>query len=626
MWRSIAAKSRHVAKNLGAVRNFKEVSSSHTLSQSSFQCHLSKSVSSESLLPHQNLRFLSNSSVNPSGGEIEHSLLDSSPNGDNDAQSHQFAPINDFSAVDNSGIQLWDLETKDDLEGLPEQFSEDLSEYGDVDKGEIIVTDIESAGMSERLSIDLVGEGDVQISGEGEEEGKVYEIDAEKLEELLSLLQSRTDGSLESNLDSMNLNLHEELVLKVLETPLVLGDNLIRFFKWAIQNSDISVTTCLVDALVRAICSDLKKKNAYALWDLVSEIAQKDIAVVNSDILNQLIATLSKLGKGKAALEVFDKFGEFGCVPDSDTFYYTIEALCRRSIFDSASSVCLKMLDAEALPDSQNVGKIICWLSKGGKANDAHMVYLLAKEKNKYPPRSAVNFLISLLCQKNETVKLAVEMLDDISVESQKYAINPFSSVVRGLCRIKDFDTAKMLLSKMIDEGPPPGNAVFNSIINGYSKCGDMKEALEMKKLMQNRGLKPDLFAYTVIMSGYVSGGQMEEACEVFSEAKKMHSKLTPVTYHTLIRGYCKLEQFDKALDLLAEMKNFGVRPNVDEYNKLIQSLCLKGLDWEKAEKLLEKMKEDGLHLSGITKGLIRAVKELEEEGLEKGISIEAAV
>ncbi|WCJ38913.1 Tetratricopeptide repeat (TPR)-like superfamily protein [Euphorbia peplus] len=600
MWRSIASKSRHVAKNLGAFRNFNEVSTSHTLFQSSFQCNLSKF---ETLVPNLNPRFLSNSSVNPSEGELHHKSLDSSPNGH------------------DTGIPLWNLETQEDLNALPEDFR-----VGEDEKVETLAAESENFDMSEWVSYGLDGEGDLENPVEEKEEEKVYEIDEEKLEDLLSLLQSRTDGSLESNLDDMNLDLHEVLVLKVLETPLVLGDNLIRFFKWAIQKPDVSPTTALVDALVRAICSDLKKKNAYAVWDLVKEIALKESAVVNSDILNQLIATLSKLGKGKAALEVFDNFGEFGCVPNSDTFYYTIEALCRRSIFDWASSVCLKMLEAEVLPDAQKVGEIICWLSKGDRSSDAHMVYLSAKEKKKYPPKSAVNFLISVLSKKNETVKLAVEMLDEFSAETRKYAINPFSSVVRGLCRIKDFDTAEMLLSKMIDEGPPPGNAVFNSIINGYSKSGDMSKALEMKKLMENRGLKPDLFAYTVIISGYVSGGQMEEACKIFSEAKKMHSKLTPVMYHTLIRGYCKLEEFDQALDLLEEMKNFGVRPGVDEYNKLIQSLCLKGLDWEKAEKLLEKMKEDGLHLSGITKGLIQAVKELEKEGLEEGLTVEAEV
>lgn len=577
MWRSIAAKSQQLVRNLGATRNHDKVRIS--------------------LLPYTNCRFLAHSSVN-----IE-----------------EFPSVSDSSAVlkENSDTQFQSFASEGDIGGITEQFSQALGENGNC-QIENFAPESADIGTLDQLSGGLVKEGEG-----GKEEGGAYEIDSEKLEDVLSLLQSSFDESLESNLDSLGLDLHEEFVVKVLETPLVLGDNLIRFFKWAIQEPDVNVTTHVIDVLVQAICSDLRKKDAYALWDLVREVAEKRNVVLNLEILNRLIALFSKLGKGKAALEVFNKFGDFGCVPDSETYYYTIEALSRRSFLDWAWSVCEQMINAEALPDSEKVGKIIKWFCKGSRASDAHMVYMLAKEKNKYPPQSAVNFLISLLSQKDETVKLSLNMLDSFSGETRKYAIKPFSSVIRSLCRIKDFDGVKVLLTKMIDEGPPPGNALFNSIINGYSKCGDMKEAIEMKNLMERRGLKPDLFTYTVIMSGYASSGQMEEACKILSEAKKKHSKLSPVTYHTLIRGYCKLEQFDKALELLAEMKDFGVQPNVDEYNKLIQSLCLKALDWETAEKLMEKM-EDGRNLNGITRGLIRAVKELEGEGFEKEASVDA--
>ncbi|MBA0817151.1 hypothetical protein Gohar_001738, partial [Gossypium harknessii] len=267
--------------------------------------------------------------------------------------------------------------------------------------------------------------------------------------------------------------------------------------------------------------------------------------------------------------------------------------------------------------DGERVGKIISWFCKGGKAKEAHTVYLSAKGKSKVLPRSSVNFLIGSLCKKDETVKLALEMLDGFSGDERKYAIKPFSAVVRGLCRTKNVDEAKNVILRMIEQGPPPGNAVFNSVVNGYSKAGDMEKAKEVMELMETRGLKPDVYTYTVVMSGYANGGQMDQACEVLSEAKKKHTKLSPATYHTLIRGYCKIEEFDKALNLLAEMKDFGVQPNVDEYNKLIQSLCLKVLDWQTAEKLFDEMKENGLYLNGITRSLIMAVKELEAEGTD---------
>ncbi|KAJ8446801.1 hypothetical protein Cgig2_016111 [Carnegiea gigantea] len=410
----------------------------------------------------------------------------------------------------------------------------------------------DATSSSEELELESGGgfsdETHISIDQEldGVNEGPVSGIDVGKLEVVLSLLQSSVDESLESRLDSMDLGLNEEFVVRVLQTPLVHGEHLIRFFKWALDKKEFSVTSSVLGSLASAICNNPKRKDAYALWDLVKGIYEKEKGVVDAETLNQLISAFAKMGKRKAAFEVFGKFEELGCVPNADTYYLTIEALCKRSFYEWAMLACQKMLDEGMLPESEKVGKII-----------------------------------SLFCKEK-----------------------------------KDNEGAKSLLLEMIEKGPPPGNAIFNSVINCLSKSRDLEDAKEMLKLMESRGLKPDVDSYNVIMSGYAKGGSMEQACKLLWEAKQKHQKLCPVTFHTLIRGYCKLGEFDEALKLLSEVKDYGVEANVDEYNKLIQTLCLKALDWETSEKLLEEMKVKGLHLPGITRGLIRAVKELEQEAV----------
>ncbi|XP_057960292.1 small ribosomal subunit protein mS80 (rPPR6) [Malania oleifera] len=583
MWRSIVARklflSRLALRNPSQVphKTLNSVSYSNPPRSSSHLCHDSVSLSKP--------RYFS---------QVSTELTDLGSDALN--ESHNESPMPDTSVGSSSdtvnGFDVNPSFASSDLERSSVIFDENL-DNGDAQMGSVALDD----------------------------EKNEVEIDMEKLENALSLLQSSVEGSLGSSLEEMGLTLHEEFVLRILETPLIPGENLLGFFKWALRNPEFLMTTKALEALVGAITSGLRKKDAYAMWDLVKEIGEREKGVLSAEILNKLIALFSKLGKGKAGFEVFNKFEEFGCVPNVETYFFTIEALCRRSFFDWAWSVCEKMLNMECLPDSEEVGKIISWFCKGSRSKEAYSVYLFAKEKKKFPPQRSVNFLIGTLCREDDSVHLAVGMLEDFSGEVRKYAIKPFSSVIRGLCRIKDVEGAKKLLLKMIDAGPPPGNAVFSSVINTLSKSGDMEEARMMMKLMESRGLKPDVYTYTVIMSGYASGGQMDEACRVLSEVKKKHSKLSPVTYHTLIRGFCRLEEFDKALVLLDEMKDYGVHPNADEYGKLIQSLCLKSLDWKTAERLLEEMKGKGLYLNGITRGLIRAVKELEEEELKAGES-----
>lgn len=459
----------------------------------------------------------------------------------------------------------------------------------------------------------------------------VKENVAEKVERLLSLLQSSgvVSGSIEPHLEGLGLALDDDLVMKVLQTPCVPGENLISFFQWGLEKPEFKLTSQVLDALVGSICTQNGKREVYALWDLVNEVGEKEKGVVSLECLNKIIAELSRLGKAKAAFDVFNKVEEFGCASNADTYFLTIEALCKRSFYSWAWSVCEKMLSADKLPDAARVGKIISYLCKGGMGKDAHLVYLYAKDKKIDLPRSSINSVISSLCRiektnketyetinkelDRDTVSLALEMLNEYSAKERRHAITPFSSVITKLCWIEDVDRAKKLLLEMIESGPPPGNAIFNSVINGLTKSENTAEALSLMKMMESRGLRPDLYTYTVIMSGLVRAGEMDEACKIFDEAKKKHSKLNPSAYHTLIRGFCKLEQFDKAVNLLGEMRQHGVQPQHDEYNKLIKSLCFKALDWETAEKLHADMNANDLVLNGRTKALITAVRELQE-------------
>ncbi|KNA15973.1 hypothetical protein SOVF_093450 [Spinacia oleracea] len=577
MWRSIVSRSSF-ARNFGRKLISSQTPSSQVIHKPLNSSHFSSSKHSGKFL-HQNYRFFSQSS---SISEFE-------------TENHDATSSEELELENNGVIEdTHDVNSSQDIGLNPNT--------GEID--EIIDAHISGVDFNEQ-----------ELEGVSEE---IVGVDDEKLENVLSLLQNDVDGSLESSLDSMYLRLNEEFVMRVLETPLIPGDHLIRFYKWVSCRNEFKANILILSELVRAVCTspEPKRKDVYALWDVVKEIGEKESGVVDAQMLNQLILAFSKMGKGKAAFEAFGKFEEFGCVPNVDTYYFTIEALCRRSFYDWATLVCQKMLDSGMLPETKKVGEIISYFCKGHKSKEAHVVYLTAKKNDKYPPQKAVNFLISCLSKVDETVNLAQEMLVDFPGEVLKHAINPFTWVIRGLCRKNDIEGAKKLFAEMMEKGPPPGNAVFNIIVNSLSKAGDLEDAKEFLKTMESRGLKPDVYTYSVIISGYAKGGLMEEARKVLSMAKKKHSKLCPATFHSLIRGYCNLGEFDRAMKLLNEMKDSGVEPNVDEYNKLIQSLCLKAVDWKTAEKLLEEMKGKDLHLPGITRGLISAVKELEQEAI----------
>ncbi|XP_078441400.1 tetratricopeptide repeat (TPR)-like superfamily protein [Wolffia australiana] len=445
---------------------------------------------------------------------------------------------------------------------------------------------------------------------------EAVEIDAEKIENLLSFLQSTTEDSLDVNFEKMDLELSEDFIVRVLETPLTLPDKLISFFIWASQRPEYKPSSNTLTILVRSVASSAvcNKREAYMLWDLIKNISLKDKQLLTTEILNQLLSLFGKLEKSKAALEVFNLFDDIGLKPIGESYYLTINALSQRSMIDAACSVCEKMINSGELPDADQMGKIISFFCKMKRAKEAYLVYLLSKEKSKSLPGFYIDFLVIGLARDDDSVLTALELLKDYSGERRKYSIKPFTSVIKGLCRKKEFPEAKNLVNEMINSGPPPGSSVFNHVISSLSKAGEMDDAVSLLRLMEGRGLRPDIFTYSVIMSGFSKGGLMEEARKIFNEAKERHPSLISTVYHILIRGYCKIEEFDAALECMQDMKNDGIQPNADEYNKMVFSLCLKALDWRSAEKLLDEVKESGLTLNPMTRGLVTAIKELEEE------------
>ncbi|XP_042469019.1 pentatricopeptide repeat-containing protein At3g02650, mitochondrial-like [Zingiber officinale] len=452
------------------------------------------------------------------------------------------------------------------------------------------------------------------------------DVDLEQVEKVRSLVGGTSQDSLETRLDQIDVTLSAELVALVLQTPDVLPQNLINFFVWAWKSEEETVRSSrTVEMLVDAVSgsTELSKMEAYKLWDLVKEIGKNNAVLLNTSILNQLISLFGRLQKPRAGLEVFNKFSDFGCSPDRNTYCLTIAALGTRSLFNTAWPVCEKMLTSEDLPDGENIGKIITFLCKGKKAKEAHLVYLMAQQKEMLLPSSCLDILVRSLSRKEETLHMALELLNNYPKEYVRNANAIFALVIQGLCRAKQPQEAKKLLLRMVHSGPPPGTAVFNYVITALSKGGEMEDAISLMNLIKERGLQPDIYTYSVIMSGFAEGGLMDEAYQIYREAKKKHSKLSPVTYHIIIRGYCKMEEYEKALKCLKEMKEDGVQPNSDEYNKLIRSLCLKALDWRTAEKLLEEMKESGLFLNDATRSLILAVKELEEEAKSESVGDE---
>ncbi|XBI67189.1 hypothetical protein VPH35_046592 [Triticum aestivum] len=401
----------------------------------------------------------------------------------------------------------------------------------------------------------------------------------EEVARVRAVVESTPEDQIPTAITDMVVDFTEPLLAAILlSAENCSGKKLLLLFKSAGKNNPDVADSAEIDEM-----------DAHMLWDLVKEMGSVP-GSLSTPLLNKVLAIFWKLEKSKAALEVLDKFSEFGCTPDSDSYYLAIQAVGKKSMVGSAWGFCEKMISSGCFPDGKKTGEI------------AHSVYLAAKEKKVQIPTSSLDFLVGALAKNDETISTALELLVEYQGESLKHAGKSFAVVIHSLCRMKNVKDAKKLLMRMVNLGPAPGSAVFNFVITGLSKEGEMEDAKGLIRVMESRGLRPDVYTYSVIMSGYTKGGMIDEAHSLLREAKKIHPKPSRVTYHMLIRGYCKMEEFEKALECLKQMKEDGLQPNMDET----------------AEKLLEEMEGSGLCLKGIIRSRIAAVKELETEEASK--------
>jgi len=425
--------------------------------------------------------------------------------------------------------------------------------------------------------------------------------------------------------NTMRQQLHH-FVLKVIETssqtklienPMVSPHNLIHFIKWAWMRRNTYqdlITTPVLESLVSEICRGstddnihLRKNDIFFLWELLKHIGHYQTDLLSTRILNQLLYSFGlMLCQGKTGLEVFHKFEAFQCVPNQDTYIYTLQAFlttrCTTDMIHQAASMCQKMLlhPETILPDDGEIlGHVLYCFFKRNMIKEAYALFLAANERRKTNPNWPLKLrmllplnMIKMLCLKKETVHLAFKMLNNIPEEvddrEKLFKLMLFRYVFGALCGFKDFETAKQLILKMIADSIHPSIYDISIIITAYVKAGEIGQVLEMVMLLESMGF----YICNPLMFGFTHSKGMLHIKKILEEAKKQDCKLIiTLLYHTLIVGYCELEKFDGALELLTQMKDFGVsHTNLDEYHKLIHYLRLMDMDCKMAREQLEEM------------------------------------
>ncbi|KAH1242435.1 Pentatricopeptide repeat-containing protein, mitochondrial [Glycine max] len=143
----------------------------------------------------------------------------------------------------------------------------------------------------------------------------------------------------------------------------------------------------------------------------------------------------------------------------------------------------------ETFPGAEKVHAILSWLCNGKKAKEAHEVYVVATEKGKLPLVNVVSFLVLKLCGEDETVKSALEILEYIPEEKTYSKAGEMGKAVE----MTRWKRLRRSWQKKKKKHVKLGSVMFHTLIRGYCKLEQFDEALKLLGEMKDYGVRPSV-------------------------------------------------------------------------------------------------------------------------------------
>ncbi|KAG6600102.1 Pentatricopeptide repeat-containing protein, partial [Cucurbita argyrosperma subsp. sororia] len=350
--------------------------------------------------------------------------------------------------------------------------------------------------------------------------------------------------------------------------------------------------------------------------------------VLNTNSFNILIYGYCLESKFKDALDLVNKMGEFGCVPDNVSYNTILDALCKKGQLHEARDLLLDMKNKGLLPNKNTYNILVSGYCKLGWLKEATKVIELMTQNNLLPDVWTYNMLISGFCNDgkiDEAFRLRDEMekmkmlpdvvtyntlidgcfewrgsseayclIEEMDKKGLKCNAITYNIMLKWMCKEGNMNEATNTVQKMEENGFSPDCVTYNTLINAYCKAGKMGEAFEMMDEMTRRGLKIDTCTLNTILHSLCGEKKLDEAYKLLCSASKRGYIIDEVSYGTLIMGYFKDEKANRALSLWDEMKERQILPSIVTYNSVIGGLCMSGKTDQAIDKLNELL-ESGL-------------------------------
>nr|XP_017241825.1 PREDICTED: pentatricopeptide repeat-containing protein At3g09650, chloroplastic-like [Daucus carota subsp. sativus] len=367
---------------------------------------------------------------------------------------------------------------------------------------------------------------------------------------------------------------------------------------------------------------------------------------------NAVLNACANLGLSKRFLELFDEMQEFKCEPDVLSYNIMIK-LCARvnrkdllvfvleRILDKGIPLCMTTLHslvaayvgfgdleiAEELVQAMREGRLdICRVLR--ECSDTEFVrktenHVFAKLlpnsvssndhdppmlKKVYRPDSRIYTTLMKGYMKQGRVLDTMRMLEAMR-QQEDSGSHPdhvtYTTVISAFVKVGAMDRARQVLAEMSRIGVPANRITYNILLKGYCEQLQIEEAKELIRVMADgdAGLEPDVVSYNTLIDGCILIDDGAGALTYFNEMRARGIAPSKVSYTTLMKAFALSGQPKLANKVFDEMLNDPrVKVDLVAWNMLVEGDCRLGL-LEEAKRIVERMKENGVHPNVATYG-----------------------
>jgi pentatricopeptide repeat protein len=197
---------------------------------------------------------------------------------------------------------------------------------------------------------------------------------------------------------------------------------------------------------------------------------------------------------------------------------------------------------------------------------------------------------------------------------SVSHSFNTYNLLMRSLCQMGLYDSAKMVFDCMRSDGHLPDSSIVGFLVSSYAQVGKFDLAKKLLAEVQFDEIGLSSFVYNKLLDELVKRNLVDEAVCLFREHMGSYFHLDTCTFNILIRGLCRIGGVDKAFVFFNDMGRFGCSPDVLTYNTLINGLCRvnevnRGHELLKEVKSTSELKPDVVTYTSVISGYCKLGK-----------------